>query len=637
MAQRPTAQALALLLGELDRTVDAAGMAALLSRAHAVADWSAAPQARVAFVRRLIRRGLSRDALELLPPAASGRVDPGIEQLRAWALANTGSPRAAAEILERLLRQGHEDAETLGLLGRTEKDRARRARSQAQATTHWRAALAHYQQAFERTGETYPGINAAALALRLGRREDARILAQAVLDQLDAQERAAVPDDEWRLATRAEALLILERPEEAVSCYARSAAVVVARRDWNALGSTMRQARELLDDLSLPPTLLEAAFPLPAIMVFSGHRIDGPDRAQSRFPQAQEQAVRGWIDAVLERRNVQIGYGSGANGADLLFFEALLARGGEAHLVLPMEVDSFIACSVREGHDDRWVARFSAVLAAASSVTVASDGVDPTDASAFEFCNRVLLGFARLKARELGAPLAGLAVWDGAPGAPGGTADCVALWARHELPFEQLHPRHGSMTPAVPAAPAAGVRKRVLMGMVFADIVGYSRLNEPDIERFYLEVLPQLGELCQAREAPPLLAQSFGDAFYFVLDSARGAAEFALEVNALFRERLAKFTALDLKIRIALHAGPLLVCHDPISQRTNYTGRHTSKAARVEPVAPENQVLTTQQFAALLALEGEQGYDLAYAGEQVLPKGYGSERLYLLSRERDSV
>lgn len=169
------------------------------------------------------------------------------------------------------------------------------------------------------------------------------------------------------------------------------------------------------------------------------------------------------------------------------------------------------------------------------------------------------------------------------------------------------------------------------MSMLFADIVGYSRLSEQDIERFYSHVLPEVAALSNAQRQKPVVTQSFGDAFYFVFESAQQTADFALALNALFRKQLGAFDDLELRIRIALHSGPLLRCFDPLRNAVNYTGRHTSRAARVEPVAPENQILATQQFAAMLALEARDRYDLAYAGERVLPKGYGIERLFVLS------
>lgn len=630
MTQRPTAEELADLLREFDRLGTAAPLRALLRRAQAVEDWSSAPAARGALVRGLIRRGLSRDALELLPPEALP-LSPEIEHLRAWALANTGAPVTAARTLTALLAAGHSDSETLGLLGRTEKDLARRAASPEEARRHWLRGQAHYQRAFDATGDTYPGINAAALALRAGRTDTAQALAHQILRTLDSEAAAGAAGDDWALATRAEAQLILGLVADAQASYEKAALAASARRDWNTLGSTVRQARELLQDLELPRDQLDAAFALPSIAVFSGHRIDQPDRGSPRFPATAEPVVRQALDQLLAQQRVEIGYAAAANGADLLFLEALLERGGEAHVVLPMEVESFLALSVASEPDHAWVPRFHRVLERASSLTVVSEKVDPLDPSAFDFGNRVMLGFAQLKAQELGAAVHGISVWDGSDGLPGGTADCMGLWQQQSLPIHALCSHTGISLPIPSALPSGHQHKRQLMGLVFADIVGYSRLSEGDIERFYEQVLPQLGRLCRSHARPPRLSQSFGDAFYFVLDSAVAAAEFGLAVNQLFRERLATFTDLNLKIRIALHAGPLLACVDPLTDTMNYTGRHTSKAARVEPVAPENQILTTQQFAALLALEAGHGFDLAYAGERVLPKGYGSERLYVLS------
>ncbi|MFK7912697.1 MAG: TRAFs-binding domain-containing protein [Pseudomonadales bacterium] len=599
-------------------------------------DWEQHRQLRLRLARTLIRKGLARDGLDLLPTTQQP-LDIETEQLRAWALANTGAPGTAARYLQQLLDAGHEDSETLGLLGRTRKDMARRADSRELAQRYWREALAHYQRAYALTGDIYPGINAAALLLRTGALTAARELAGQVLKTVNSLLDEPEQSDDWALATRAEALLILGETAAAHSAYAVAAQRL--RGDYSALGSTVRQARELLSDLELPADRLESAFALPRVAIFSGHRIDAPERLQPRFPAAQEQQVRTRVDALLAQHNIGVAYGAAANGADLIFMEAVAARGGEIHLVLPMEIETFRAVSVTDGDPDptvsEWGRRFDQVLAKAASVTIASEHVDLEDPSVFDYGNRVALGTAQLKSLETGTELLGIALWDGTSGLAGGTGDCVALWQQFELPLYCLHPS----SPAISTSPVAVVsqqsRKRLLMGMVFADVVGYSALSEQDIERFYEHVLPRVAALGLEQGLEPLVNQTFGDAFYFVFASAPDAAEFALAMNVLFRKELRDFTDLDLRIRIALHAGPLLNCFDPIAGRTNYTGRHTSKTARVEPVAAENQILTTAQFAALLALEAPQQYDLAYAGEQVLPKGYGSERLFVLSAQSE--
>lgn len=621
----PSAAELEALAAMLSRPGDARALRDGLQRARAIRSWQSAPEVRIRVVRALIRRGLARDALELLPPLGS-EPDPALEQLRAWAYASTGATVAAARVLERLIAAGHDDVETLGLLGRTAKDQARRADSVEAAAKHWRRALALYRTAYDRTGDSYPGINAAALALRLGERTVAGEIAEAVRQTVDAV-IAEGSGDEWSLATRAEALLVLGAFDAARQDYAAATAAVAALGDWNALGSTVRQARELLADHGKPKTFLDDAFALPGIAVFSGHRLDAKDRSETRFDPDCEDAVSCGIARALDEQGVQIGFSAAADGADILFLEALLARGGEAHIVLPTEVEQFLDESVSA---EGWVARCRAVLDRASSITICSEAIDPEDPSAYDFANRVTLGFAQLSARELGAPLTAIAVWDGEAGLPGGTGDCVELWLSQELKVLRIDPPRGVAAALPPRQPKERRYKRTLRGLVFADIVGYSKLSEPDIERFYREVLPHIAALSGETGTPPILTQTFGDAFYFVFGRPREAANFALALSELFRTRLPEVTQLALRVRVALHAGPLLALDDPLTGQRNYTGRHSSKAARVEPVAPENQVLTTQQFAALLALENAGAYDLAYAGEQVLPKGYGTERLYLL-------
>lgn len=621
----PSAAELEALAVTLSRPGDARALRDGLQRARAIKSWRSAPEVRVRLVRALIRRGLARDALEILPPPGTAS-DPALEQLRAWAYASTGATVAAVRVLDRLIEAGHDDVETLGLLGRTAKDQARRADTTEAATGHWQRALELYRTAYERTGDSYPGINAAALALRLGERGLAHDIAVAVREAVSAV-IAQGSGDEWSLATRAEAQLVLGAFDAARQDYAAATAAVAALGDWNALGSTVRQARELLADHGQPSTFLDDAFALPGIAVFSGHRLDAEGRSETRFDPDCEASISSGIERALAAQEIQIGFSAAADGADILFLEALLARGGEAHIVLPTEVEQFLKESVGP---EGWIARCRAVLDRASSITICSEAIDPEDPSAYDFANRVTLGFAQLSARELGAPLTAIAVWDGQPGLPGGTGDCVELWLAQGLKVLRIDPPRGVTASLPPRQATERQYKRALRGLVFADVVGYSKLSEPDIERFYREVLPHIAALSGVTGAPPIVTQTFGDAFYFVFSSPREAANFALALSELFRTRLPEVTRLALRVRVALHAGPLLALDDPLTGQRNYTGRHSSKAARVEPVAPENQVLTTQQFAALLALENDGAYDLAYAGEQVLPKGYGTERLYLL-------
>jgi len=80
---------------------------------------------------------------------------------------------------------------------------------------------------------------------------------------------------------------------------------------------------------------------------------------------------------------------------------------------------------------------------------------------------------------------------------------------------------------------------------------------------------------------------------------------------------------MDLTLRLALHAGPVSACVDPVTQHTNYIGSHVSWAARIEPITPHGQVYASQPFAALAAAQGVSSFTCDYVGQVPLAKEYG--------------
>lgn len=586
--------------------------------------WKQQPGPLVTLCNRILRSGYARDVLDLLPPAAEDD-SRSLVHLRAYALVNTGAPWASAEILRNLIQAGQAESEDFGLLGRTEKDLARRATTPAAANEHWRRAFSSYRSAYEVTSESYPGINAATLAFRLGDRSTARQLAAAVCATL--LERAAT--DYWALATIGEAQLLLGDLEQAAGAYKR--AVQAAGEEVAAVGSMIRQARELLRLHGLPEQSLDAVFSMVAVAVFAGHRVDAADSAQQRLGVGQLSAVRARLRECLRAQRIGIVFSAAADGADLLLLEALTQAGGQSHLVLPTDVDTFRRLSV--ANDPYWQALFDRVLDAAASLTIASDGLEELDDTALNYANEVSLGLARIKAQEIGADLVGLSVWDEHPGLPGGTGSSVALWQRAGVPVTNVRPDAVSqLVPARSITVGPARSPRAVAGLLFADVVGYSRFTEAQVASYYTEVLPQVAALCRAGGRQPLVEQTFGDAFYFVCRSVVEAASIALDLQQLFQSGLTLSSGgSPLSIRISVHAGPLLPVFDPVMARENYTGRHASRAARVESLTGDNQVLATQQMAALLAVRAPQRFELVYAGERALPKNYGKERLYALS------
>jgi adenylate cyclase len=67
---------------------------------------------------------------------------------------------------------------------------------------------------------------------------------------------------------------------------------------------------------------------------------------------------------------------------------------------------------------------------------------------------------------------------------------------------------------------------------------------------------------------------------------------------------------------------------NPVTQAPLYTGPHTSRAARIEPVTPPGQVYASSAFAAALLASGVDDLVMRYVGRIMLPKNYGALALY---------
>jgi len=169
------------------------------------------------------------------------------------------------------------------------------------------------------------------------------------------------------------------------------------------------------------------------VFLFSGHMIDGRDRATPRFPWDKEPVAAAAIAQALDDFGVgaqDLGITEGACGGDLLFAEALLQRGARLELRLPFDEATFLKNSVdypkAKGAPDDWRARFMRARSQAR-VLVMPDVLGPTsrDESPYERCNIWMLG----DALAFGATkLRFVCLWNGEGGdGPGGTRHMVQV------------------------------------------------------------------------------------------------------------------------------------------------------------------------------------------------------------------
>jgi class 3 adenylate cyclase len=328
-------------------------------------------------------------------------------------------------------------------------------------------------------------------------------------------------------------------------------------------------------------------------------------------------------------------YGSAACGADILCLELVREMGGETHVVLPFPAPEFRQASVDFAAGD-WGARFVRALAAAGSVTVTSDHRASGSSATFEYSNLVVTGLGILRARLLDGSLRALAAWDaGAAGAAGGAASLVPLWEARGIAIDRVDlaalrgAKPAPPSPPAPVPPEQAVRHE-MRAMLFADAVGYSQLSEDQIPGYISGFLGAVAQLNARTRHRFEHVETSGDGLYMVFREAADAGHYALELNALVAafDRKACGLPPGFDLRIALHCGPVHCARDPITGFPMYTGPHTSRAARIEPITPPGQVYASSAFAAVAAASGVEGICLDYVGRIPLAKGYGTLGLY---------
>jgi class 3 adenylate cyclase len=178
--------------------------------------------------------------------------------------------------------------------------------------------------------------------------------------------------------------------------------------------------------------------------------------------------------------------------------------------------------------------------------------------------------------------------------------------------------------------PPRGVR-----ALLFADVKGFSKMREQDGLEFFRRFHAGAAEHVLAPRAGKILVQNtWGDALHVVMEDLAEAGRLALDLQDWMSSQdwLSAGFETDPKLRVGLHAGVVTRIPDPVIRAFNYTGRNTSRAARIEPIAFEGQVFASAPYAALLALENPPDLALEYVGCRTLPKGAGELAVFVLSR-----
>lgn len=416
-------------------------------------------------------------ALEIDPTDVAAR------QKEAICLGRLGRMEEARTHVQDLLRDAAHDAESASLGGRLGKQlwRARwrprgdvgqviePAALQAAAAREdslLADAIAPYRQAFEADPtHYYSGINALTLTLlraHLGgpvAPEELRLLEGGVRWAVETARRRD-PRSYWVRATQAELSLLLGDAAAVERDW--RATTAAADGDWFALDAS-RQTLQMLRDLGLRSEFAELALrlvheeldrvPAPArprqTLLFSGHRIDEPDRRRPRFPPEMEAAVAQKIEEeliALDAGPQDLALCQAAAGGDLLFLEAALKRGVRCIVMLPFDEPEFIRRSMLpsaggETWRRRWLDDVRPRLQPGDLRILPQDlGPTPDGVNAYERANRWLLNTALAAAGPERVRF--LCLWDGRNGdGPGGTRHMLGVVERHTGQVRRIDPQ----------------------------------------------------------------------------------------------------------------------------------------------------------------------------------------------------
>jgi len=198
--------------------------------------------------------------------------------------------------------------------------------------------------------------------------------------------------------------------------------------------------------------------------------------------------------------------------------------------------------------------------------------------------------------------------------------------AQPQTPLSRINLDRLTTTPAV-------LGKRRIVGLLFADFVGFRRLGDDVMQQFWQEMFVAIGELMEPHAARILLGKTWGDGLHIVTTDASTVAAIAVAIQRYIAQRRADAAdaLAGLEMRIAVHYAPVFCDLDPVSKSSAFLGTQLTFAARIEPVTPPGTIYATEAITAQLALESPNEYLLEYAGRIELAKNFGQHRLYCLT------
>lgn len=202
---------------------------------------------------------------------------------------------------------------------------------------------------------------------------------------------------------------------------------------YQPLGILKQNCDAALSEIPIAQTTTRSSTKASRVILFTGHRVDAPERKVPRFPAAQVPRARQMIFEAVKKEKERadgplLGLTGGASGGDILFHEVCeeLAIPSEMYLVVPKP--GYIQASVADGGPD-WVHRFNRLYDKLKPKILCESEELPhwlrgkRDYGIWHRSNLWMLHSALYLSQD---DLTLIALWNGATGdGPGGTEDMV--------------------------------------------------------------------------------------------------------------------------------------------------------------------------------------------------------------------
>jgi class 3 adenylate cyclase/tetratricopeptide (TPR) repeat protein len=554
-----------------------------------------------------------------------------IKQQYGLALAKLGLLDRAKSWLWDLYQNYSDDPETAGILGSVLKSIYKKDKNRDDAILSRNIYLENYKK----NKSFYTGINAASMSVVIDDQEMASTIAREITAEINSGSQ-----DFWELVTLGEAYLLLGNSASAINAYKKARNTI--ERDLGMFNSVYGQLILLSDHIFVPVELIKLFQP-PTVVVFTGNMIDHPDRPEPRFPESISAHIAEEISKTLDQLDAGIGYSSLACGADILFVEEMIKRNAEVNLFLPYSLSDFIESSIKFAGSE-WLSRFNRILKDHSVNYITEEGYFGND-DLHALLGSVIFGKSILRAESFGIQPALLTVLKSSGNSQkvplGGTEYLVNKWPFKKNIFS-IDPERFIKQDQKPVIkrkittgrPSVEVQNRKIRHILFADVVGYSKLSEDKTPLFVENLLQDISFNVRALLHQPEILNTWGDSIFAVYSNIEEMMEFAIALQKTVIDS-AWDTMVDdnsrVSMRIALHTGPVFLLDDPLTQRKNAFGNHINRAARMEPVTMPGNIYASDQFASVLKIECYKMYDFEYVGIIDLPKEFGKQEMYQIN------